>query len=427
MNKIKQLIINALLILPLVVIPVLVFANPFHAQADTTTATELESIASDGTTPDGGSSNQSIISPDGRYVYFQSSVANLVPSDTNGADVDIFVRDRLTGTVSLLDLNSTGEQANTGISDFDVSDGGRYLVFSSGATNLVTPDYNNGADIYLRDLHTGITSLIYRNSFTGENSNHVAISGDGNWIVFQTQQPASENYTSIYLVNRKTLTLTRISNGTGGTAPNNLSLNSDINYDGSAIVFESYASNLVSSDTNGQDDIFLWQRATGSISRINVSSSGTQANNLSQFPHISGDGNSVVFASTATNLVSLSTTHSQVYLHQINTGATSLVSVNTSGLCGNSGAGTPEFSEDGNYVVFASNSSDLVSSDTNSGYDIFVRDLDHSSTYLVSYDPDGNQFTATKAPSSPVISADGQFVTFETNYGLSNTGVYLRY
>lgn len=390
------------------------------ASADSSGTTELVSLASDGSLPN-NAVEQSKVSADGRYVYFASSASNLVPNDTNNAE-DIFVRDRLLGTTTRLDVDSSGNQAPGGASfNFDVSEGGRYLVFSSG--------FNSIGGIYVRDLQSGVTSLVFHNDFTGETADYPVVSGDGNWIAFWTQQPLApyaDNYSSIYLINRKTLALTRVSNGLGGTVANNISQNPDINYDGSRVVFTSFATNLVSNDTNGKQDVFVWDRNTDSTSLADVSSAGVQANADAMLPHISGDGNEVVFASAAKNLVSPATTYGNIYLHRIDTGTTTLLSTTPEGVQGNGGSGgSLGISEDGNYVMFGSNASNLIPNDTNSTTDIFVKNLEANTTTLVSLFPDGTQ---AKEQGSASISSDGQYVAFASNPPTPGTRlIYLDY
>lgn len=422
MKRIGKIIVPLVLVLSLTLLPEL--TTSLRVGAASTGTTELVSVSSDGTPGDKGN-DQSRISHDGRYVYFSSHATNLVPSDTNGAP-DIFVRDRLTGTTRMLSVNSAGVQGNYGADSFDVSDGGRYLVFSSGSNNLTAEDYNSARDIYLRDLKTGVTSLVFRNNFNGRSADTPAISGDGNWISFRTQEssaPYSDSWDSIYLINRHTLAMTRVSNGLNGAVTNNGSYNPDINYDGSTVVFSSQATNLVNGDTNGQSDVFLWSKDTPSITRVSVSSAGDQANHYSQFPRINGSGNRVVFESYATNLTANGTASSRMkaYMRQVDTNATSLVNVTPTGQEGNAGAQMPDISEDGNYIVFASSASDLVSNDTNGKMDVFMRDITSNSTSLASLDNSGAQFPADTGGRT-ALSAEGQYVTFN-----SSTSLYLRY
>lgn len=407
----------------LLLIAALTLFSPLQSIADSTGTTELVGIANDGSMPNNGS-NESIVSSDGRYIYFASYASNLVPNDTNN-DEDIFVRDRLTGTTSAIDVNESGEVGNLGAHGFCVSEGGRYVVFSSLSSNLVTGNFDTGT--YLRDMQTGTTSFL-THSAVGEDV-APAISGDGNWITFINLNFGAGIGQNVYLMNRQTQNVTRISNQLNGSAlPTGYNTEyPDISYDGSAIVFYSNNPNIVAGDTNGKSDDFVWQKTTNTLTRVDVSSAGSQANgNVIKGPHISGDGNKIVFASLATNLVSPSTTNTNVYIHEVDSSATTIVSTATGGQAGNGGSGnaTANISEDGNYVVFDSAATNLVASDTNNATDIFLKDAENDQTTLKSLYPDGTQPTGSDFGN---ISADGQYVAFTANIPSGSRAEYLTY
>ncbi len=152
-----------------------------------TGAIERVSVSSAGLEGD-GESQQAMISGNGQYVVFRSRASNLVAGDDNG-HWDIFVHDRSTGTTERVSVSSLGEQANHGSFSPDISDDGRYAVFRSNASNLVPDDSNQRFDIFVHDRSSGATARVSTGA-GGEQANghsyRPAISGDGNWIVFES-------------------------------------------------------------------------------------------------------------------------------------------------------------------------------------------------------------------------------------------------
>ncbi len=292
------------------------------------------SVASDGTLGWHHSSYPSI-SADGRYVAFVSLASNLVADDTNEV-ADIFVRDLYLEQTTRINVASDGSQANEGeinIFEFDkpsISGDGRYVAFSSSATNLVANDTNGARDIFVHDLQTGETTLVSKSSdgLQGDSrSDYPAISADGRYVVFS-----------------------------------------------------SYARNLVPGDTNLNSDIFLHDRQTNETFMISVSSEGTNGNNNSFFPSISADGRFIAFTSKADNLVPDDTNGEwDVFVHNRSTGITKRVSVNSAGIEANGGSAGPKISDDGSRVAFTSGASNLVPDDTNNSVDVFVHQISWSS------------------------------------------------
>lgn len=385
--------------------------------------TELVSLANDGNLPNNASGG-SKVSADGRYVYFISHASNLVPNDTNSAP-DIFVRDRLLGTTTRLSVDSSGNQANVGTrSTFDISDDGKYLVFASGSTNLV-PN-GGGNSIYIRNLQTGVTSLMYRDSIYNQAANEPVISGDGNYIAFTTKRPSSggDAWDNIYIINRETFIRTRVSSTANGLSGNAASISPDINYDGSAVVFTSGATNLVDGDTNGVGDILLWDRISNSISRVSVSSAGIQADKAVQRPRINNDGTKIVFESYATNLTVGNgvSPRSKVFLHDTTTSTTTLVSATLANQVADYDSGSATISGDGNFVAFNSAAPDLTLDDLNGKNDVFVRDTLAQTTKLIS---SGDQFATYGAGGEIAINPNGRFIGFSAHVGGIGSEVFL--
>jgi Tol biopolymer transport system component len=161
-----------------------------------------------------------------------------------------------------------------------------------------------------------------------------------------------------------------------GTQANSSSYNSIMRPDARYAVFVSTATNLVPGDTNGMADIFVRDRTSGAIERVNVASDGSQANNSSYGIAVSPDGRYVAFESYATNLVSgaQATTYPHIYLHDRLMRITERISVASDGTPADRNRYSPAVSADGRYVAFESYASNLVAGDTNGVDDVFVRE-----------------------------------------------------
>src|SRR5262249_22098526 len=156
---------------------------------------------------------------------------------------------------------------------------------------------------------------------------------------------------------------TRVSVASDGTQANGETLQPTISANGRYVTFDSLASNLVSGDTNGKYDVFVHDMLTGSTSRISVASDGTEGNNDSDTPSINADGRYVEFASRASNIVSNDSNGvDDLFVHDMLTGSTTRVSVASDGTEANDYSATQtSISSDGRYVTFKSLASNLVS------------------------------------------------------------------
>jgi hypothetical protein len=396
-------------------------------------AMQRVNVSSAGVQANGGSLGLGeAVSGDGRYVTFISGATNLVGQDSNG-NADVFLRDRQSGTTTRLSVSTAGAQANAGSVAVGISSTGRYVVFVSGATNLVNSDTNGQADVFVRDTcagaATGCTPSTTRVSVTnsGAQANGrsltAAISGNGRYVAFSSAATNlvsgdNNNRTDIFVrdtcagvTSGCTPSTTRVSRSSSGTQANNDSILPALSSDGRYVAFTSAATNLVSGDNNNRNDIFVHDRQTNSTTRVSRSTGGTQSNNDSTFPAISGDGRYVAFSSTATNLVSGDTNGvSDVFVHDRQTGATTRVSVATGGAAGNSNSLNPSVSDDGRFVVFGSAATNLVTGDTNNKRDIFVHDRQTGTTRRVS----AGAAQANNDSVSPAISGDGRVISFSS-------------
>jgi len=351
-----------------------------------TTQTEIVSVDSSEHLGDEASGPQ-FASVDGSLIVFSSDANNLVPGDTNG-QTDVFVRDRVAGTTQRVSVSSGGAQGDGPSTYGTISADGRYVAFQSSATNLVSGDTNGVGDIFVRDRLGGITVLISRGGgATPSNgwSEAPAISADGNYVVFASGATNLINGdTNGFWDVFRCFTLgggnERISvvPGLHGLQGNGNSLFPSISADGSCIAFYSLATNLTfMGDTNGVADILCRDMSATMIELVSRDAGGTAGNGASGAPSISADGIYVAFESTATNLVPGDTNGIQdIFVRNRVLGTTERVSVDTSGVQGNARSAWPSISGDGRFVAFESDSDNLVAGDTNLNTDIFVRDRD---------------------------------------------------
>lgn len=411
------------------------------------------SVARDGTEGNGYIGQENAISPDGRYVVFASAADNLVPEDTHPGYEDIFLRDNQTGVIERISVSSAGVAANNDCYyGVDVSADGRYVVFATAASNLVSGDTNSKWDVFLRDRQAGTTIRVSVSSSGTQSNGHSwlpRISDDGSTVVYTSEATnlvsGDTNGTwDIFAYNRLTGQTERISisdseaQGNGEAGDNKAPA---VSADGRYVAFTSFATNLVPNDTNNTcdnnsdgnfnencPDIFVRDRINGTTERVSLSSSGDQGNNFSVSPAISGDGRYVAFYSAASNLVAnddntcetwyyTSGPCPDVFVRDRTLNTTERVSVSSTGA---QSTGSPfiEFkppaiSADGNIVVFTSSDVTLAAGATNGKTQVLAHNRTTHETTLVSASTFGWQGNSWSAP-PPDISADGRYVSFHS-------------
>ena len=364
-------------------------------------------------------SGSSSASGDGRYVAFASSAGNLVPADTNGV-LEVFVRDRETGTTERVSVATDGTQANDESGAPCISADGRFVAFWSDATNLVARDTNGLTDIFVYDRETGATERVSVTAggaqATGGGCSWAAINADGRYVAFSsaaTNLVAGDTNGSrdIFVHDCESGATERVSVDSAEGQAGNESDFVSISGDGRYVAFDSVANGLVSADYNGVWDVFVRDRTAGTTQRVSVAGAATEGNDVSGYPHISADGRYVAFESYATNLVTGDSNGVvDVFVRDRTAGATSRVSVTSAGIQANGSSETASVSGDGQYVAFYSDATNLVSGDTNGVLDVFVRDRLGGTTRRVSVDASGWQGNGDSG--IPSLSADGKFVTF---------------
>lgn len=351
--------------------------------------TERVSVASDGAQANGPSLFASI-SADGRFVAFESYASNLVAGDTNGTD-DVFVHDRATGVTVRVSVSSTGAQSNGGCISPSISSDGRFIAFDSAATNLVAGDTNGVQDVFVHDRLAGTTERVSVGvSQANEPSANASCSSDGRYVVFEsgaTNLVAGDtNGVADVFVRDRLLGLTeRVSVGTGGVQGNRFAANGALSADGRFAAFATGSSTLVAGDTNETFDVFVRDRVALTTARISVTSSGAQTNGLCGLPALSADGRFVAWQSTASDVVPADLNGDlDVFVSDRATAITTRISVSTGGAEGSGIYGS--ISANGGTVAFLSASPSLVAADTNGRLDVFVHDRSGSGVPFCSGD-----------------------------------------
>ncbi|MEI5682526.1 hypothetical protein AAAK29_29765 [Mesorhizobium sp. CCNWLW179-1] len=362
-----------------------------------------------------------VTSGDGRFVVFQSTATNLVSGDANGF-FDVFLRDTLSGTTTLISTATGGTQGDNVSSVAAVTDDGRFVFFNSTATNLVGGDTNGALDVFMRDTLTGVTTRVSTASDGSQASGasqNVDVTGDGGHIGFQSTANNlvagdSNSFSDAFVKNLQTGAVTRVSVANDGSQANGNSLVARLSDDGSRVSFVSSASNLTVNDSNGAvTDVFVRDIAAGTTTLVSVSTGGGSGDGTSYGALISGSGRYVVFTSDATNLVSGDSNGStDVFVRDLLTNTTTRVSTATDGSQANDLSLQAVISADGRYVVFLSAANNLVQGDTNGLRDVFLKDMVTGAVTRLSVAADGSELNDIS--NTPSISTDGRYVTFQS-------------
>jgi hypothetical protein len=382
--------------------------------------TKLVSRNSDGEPGTGGFSAVGGITPNGRWVSMESA-ANNFPGASTGED-QVYRRDRKKGKTELVSRANNGDPADGGFSaDTAISDNGRFVAFESAATNLpgsLGPTY---AQVYVRDLKRDRTQLISRlgggDPASGGDSTDPSISGNGRWVAFESDATNLPGTLSpddqVYLKDRKTGALKLVGKTSGGTPANEDTEDPAISANGEIVGFESEASNLPGGGSD--DESYVRDLRGGRTLLVSKNSAGDPANDDSTDVSLSANGRFVEFESYATNLPgSLGPTYTQVYIRDRKRNKTTLIS-KTSG--GDPAAGY--YSEDGSvsangrWVQFESGATNLPG-EISDDYQIYLRDRDQGRTKLVSKSNSGapgNDFSGMRM-NSRYLSRDPRFAAF---------------
>ena len=362
------------------------------------------------------------LSSDGRYAAFYSDASNLVAGDSNNAR-DVFVRDLQSGETTRVSIGPAGVQASGDSFEPAVSGDGRFVAFSSAAANLVAGDTNNANDVFVRDRQANATTRVsvgLAGAQANGGSDAPSLSGDGRYVAFTS---AATNLVDgdtnaqrdAFIFDRQTGTTTRASLAYNGDQPNLDIFTPELSADGRILAFTTFASNLISDlDDNEGSDVFVRDLQAGTTTRVSVYPGGFQAEGDSLRPAISSDGRYVAFDSDAWNLVWGDTNDDfDVFVHDRQTGYTMRASIDDSGSQSDGASFRPSLSADGRYVAYSSEASNLVAGDTNGASDVILFDSLSGATKRVSVVGGGGE--ANGSSLRPALSGNGRLVVFESD------------
>lgn len=290
----------------------------------------------------------------------------------------------------------------------DVSDSGRYVVYSSGADNIAPPDVNNAFDVYLYDRKTGRTRAITKDG--DGDSLDPRISADGSRVVFVS---SAENLgpdhadplslTNVFVWTRSTGRIRQVDVALDGDSAESGAEAADISADGRHVAFSSLATDLVDRTVSGAQHIFVTDLRRGRTRVVDA-----QANGDSFSPSIDGDGNRVAYVSYADNLApKQDLLTASIVVWRAGDPFRNLTPDP------DNGSFTPSISDDGSRVAFQSGDQRVAADDDNM-IDIYSALVDRRRTLLVSGNVTGNA-------DHPAISGNGRYVAFTSPDDLSQS------
>ena len=339
-----------------------------------TGAVRLVSANSTGTEGD-DSSFAPVFSSDGTKIAFQSAANNLVPGDTNGVP-DIFVKDMVTGAVTRISADLGGIQGDGQSLAPVFSPDGTKVAFGSEAANLVLNDTNGVADIFIKDLVTGAVTLVSTDSAGGQAKNggsgNPVFSPDGTKIAFES---SADNLvpgdihggTNVFVKDLATGAVTLVSKDIVGPLTDSTSGGAAFSPDGTKIAFSANAEDHTPDGFEGFSDIFIKDLITGAVS------DPIGRNDFNLAPQFSPDGTKIAFVSGLNELAEGNVRN--ILIEDLATGAVSKVSGDNAGFSGDGDSVHPVFSPDGGKILFASDASSLAPGDTNGARDVFLTTL----------------------------------------------------
>lgn len=372
-------------------------------------ALERVSVTSAGTQAMTGGSNQASPSRNGDVVSFLSGASDLVPGDTNDAR-DVFVRDLITQTTTRVSVATDGAEAN-GRSDWPkISPDGRYVTFSSEATNLApgAPTPPNSLSLFLHDRRTGTTVRLYATAMSMGFSGAASFSADGRTLVFETDTAApgqpggagTQIYTARLTADLRLDAVRQVTRSHDGSRLNGSSSDATISADGRFVVYDSEATNLVAGTSTGRH-VYRTEIATGTTVRVDPAPVAGRSEAYRS--DISKDGRFVSFDSAGASLVAADTdAQSDIYLRDLQTGELQLVSDDASDV----DARQSSLADDGSSVVFVADDRDGMSQ-------VWVRDTRRDSRRQLTVGPGGA--SAHDRSWEPRFAADAGTVTFSTD------------
>lgn len=391
------------------------------ASATVPNVNDLISVGGSSTIADNYSQNPDI-SANGRYVVFASTATNLVTGDANGKS-DIFLRDMQTSTTTAISVTAQSAVGNGDSMWPKISHNGRYVTFTSNASNLVAGDVNGMPDVFVRDVESGTTTIASKTAsgMHADGSSEVSdISADGRFVVFHSTatdlvSPSPADSPQVYIKDLQTGAVKLLSKNTLGAAGNAASLNASINCSGNVVSFESAADNLVGGDNSHSWDVFVshvnW--SGDSVRGLTVDANATADNS-----EVSCDGNTITYQSAASNIVTNVSNPNNVrnvYSYDRSNEEHALISIANGNTNANNHSGDPVVSGDGRYIAFLSDAWNLTPNylpSIGGTTSVFIRDIKTGTTELLTRNLDNDKIGGSQ---SPAISSDGSYVVFQNS------------
>ncbi|MEQ8763211.1 MAG: hypothetical protein RL885_04750 [Planctomycetota bacterium] len=345
------------------------------------------------------------ISVDGRTVVFTTQSA-LVPQDQNST-VDVYVRDRAAGTLTLVSVAHDGADAGAHCLDAKISSNGRFVIFASTSNTLTPGDSDSNQDVFLVDREVGSIELVsippsgaeftHAHSFGG-------VSDDGRYVVYLGEFSGPDF--QVFIRDRLFGITSLVSKSTQGLLPNGLSQQPFITADGGRVFFKSWATDIVDSDDNGSESsIFVYETITKSNALV---MGGSQPGHGFSLYAVSRNGSWLAFDTQDALLIDDPNSRRNVYRYELSSSQLDLVGGSR---VGDSQTFGPSVSEDGQRVTFRTNEVWHPSDDNIGVQDVYVWDYDQAVALLVSSDVYGN---AQDAPGgTSFISGSGEEVVFQ--------------
>lgn len=359
------------------------------------------------------------ISRDGRWVTFSSSATNA--GSASGVR-QIYLDDRVTGALTLITKAPDGTPGNGNSNQPTISADGRYVTFQTTSTNLGAPGTaNTFDDVYLYDRLNGSLRRL-STSVTGGDANDWArdpqLSADGSTVIFTSPAsnlvPSDTGMIDVFAVSTTPgAAIERVSARPDGATANGSSVNGDVSDNGRYVTFDTDATDLGVTDTNGQRDVVVLDRQTGKRELASVTSAGGQSNGYAYYSGISADGCWVVFNDTATNLVAGDDKSGAVktYVHNRCTGSTEFASLRNDGTQGAVLNLPPEISDDGCIVSMLSAS--LTPGAPAGGVPV-LRDRCQGATSRVDVSPSGELGNGAATAWPRLSAGSGRYVSFDS-------------
>jgi Tol biopolymer transport system component len=384
--------------------------------------------------PGNSVSDEPSLSADGTLVAFHSYASNLVEGGTDDDDAaDVFVKNLVSGEVTLVSAKQDGMEANGNSFYSSLSADGTHVAFSTDATNLAAGDTDTKTDIYVKNLLTGeltLASVDENGAKADDDSNRPSLSADGSRVAFWSYAANwvagdAELTADVFVKDLVSGDLILASADSTGTRGDGHSDSASLSADGTRVAFHSLARNLVEGDTNNSMDVFVKNLLTGTVTLASAADDGTKGDSYSGLPSLSADGTRVAFESTADNLGEGATETIYVYVKDLVSGELTLASTDENGHEGTRASKSPSLSSDGFRVAFYSNADDLVEADPDTTSDVYVKDLVSQELTLASTAEDGTKGNGFSQ--EPSLSGDGSRVAFSSvaiNLGEGDTDGY---